>query len=929
MTRLPAGRSSTSMPGSSSSSSASVSRSRPSPPGKSVAATSWKCFSTAVERLGEARLDRLRQVVAQLLELVEALLEVGALHGELVEPLLLRLVLLLRERVDLAELLAALLGARQLLGELVAVLALGRFGRGSIEPPLRLVALGIGARELDVDRRQPLAGGARSLAQLDLRGPEPTERRAELGRAGRLRLGTLAQRRLEAVDVERQRLLEPRRRRRAGARARARSAAGCGPRRCPRASAQRRGHARRRRRRPSPPRTHALTNPLPRDEARRPSRSPPPCGRSRAARPRAPGRPPPRRRGAGRLPARRSRAARRRADPRARRAALRAARPPRPRGAASRRAARRPRRHARARPVLRGARCAGGLRARTPQPPRAPARRPRRARPRPRRRDGPAPRPPPRARRRRASSSSRTASAVSPANQSSPRCGSQPIPSRVTAGTVEASSSACSTTGRRANSRGSRPTSTSTEPSPAVRACSTSSSPRSGLAASTAAARWPSAAAVERSLPASTSSSCEHELLALPPRGRAPPAAAPRARRATAPAPRDARARARAAPPDPRARAQPRARRRRPRRRRDRARRATARPARAVPRAARAAPRRAAAGPTRGERRAAGPRRAERAARPRPPPVELRLRLGAPLAAPRRAPSPQRGLRAPLDRSDARPALLRLHLQPRTLGRGRLRGRRSVAGSRLELDRRGRVERAGRLQLGAQRRRERRRRLAPEREPLAAAAQPVERGRRLLARAGRVGQLLLGALALGDQRGDALVERAPLLDARRAPQLCLGAPLGEAREVERRDRRLQASDLDPELLRALGRGRLQRERAQALAHLVLEVARALDLHRDPRELQLGAVAAALEAAETGRLLDQLAPLGRLRVEHRLDAALRDHRAQPAAEADVREQLDEVDAADGRAVDEVLPLAAACRRRATETSLNGRSGHAPS
>ena len=70
------------------------------------------------------------------------------------------------------------------------------------------------------------------------------------------------------------------------------------------------------------------------------------------------------------------------------------------------------------------------------------------------------------------------------------------------------------------------------------------------------------------------------------------------------------------------------------------------------------------------------------------------------------------------------------------------------------------------------------------------------------------------------------------------------------------------------------------------------------------------MAAALEAAEAGRLLDQLAPLGRLRVEHRLDAALRDHRAQAAAEADVGEQLDEVDAAHRRLVDEVLALAAA-------------------
>src|SRR5262249_54378785 len=150
---------------------------------------------------------------------------------------------------------------------------------------------------------------------------------------------------------------------------------------------------------------------------------------------------------------------------------------------------------------------------------------------------------------------------------------------------------------------------------------------------------------------------------------------------------------------------------------------------------------------------------------------------------------------------------------------------------------------------------------------------------RLLARTGRVGQLVLGALALCDERGDALVEPAPLLRGRRAARLRLGAAPGEAGEGERRDRRLQLPDLDPELLGALGRGRLQGERAQPLAYLLLEVAGALDLHGDTRKLQLGAVPPALEAAETGRLLDQLAALGRLRVEHGLDSALRDHRAE--------------------------------------------------
>src|SRR5207245_767691 len=92
-----------------------------------------------------------------------------------------------------------------------------------------------------------------------------------------------------------------------------------------------------------------------------------------------------------------------------------------------------------------------------------------------------------------------------------------------------------------------------------------------------------------------------------------------------------------------------------------------------------------------------------------------------------------------------------------------------------------------------------------------------------------------------------------------------------------------------------GRAPLARARAPGPA-------RPRDLHRDARELQLGAMAAPLEATEAGRLLDELSTLGGLRVEHRLDAPLRDHGPEAAAEADVGEQLDEVDPADGRPVD---------------------------
>ena len=66
----------------------------------------------------------------------------------------------------------------------------------------------------------------------------------------------------------------------------------------------------------------------------------------------------------------------------------------------------------------------------------------------------------------------------------------------------------------------------------------------------------------------------------------------------------------------------------------------------------------------------------------------------------------------------------------------------------------------------------------------------------------------------------------------------------------------------------------------------------------------------LELAETGGLLDQFAPLLRLRGQNRLDLALADDRVHRAAEPDVGEQLDEIGAAHLRPVDEVLALAAA-------------------
>ena len=132
----------------------------------------------------------------------------------------------------------------------------------------------------------------------------------------------------------------------------------------------------------------------------------------------------------------------------------------------------------------------------------------------------------------------------------------------------------------------------------------------------------------------------------------------------------------------------------------------------------------------------------------------------------------------------------------------------------------------------------------------------------------------------------------------------------DALELGRGDAPAETFELDPKLLGALRRGGLEREGPQALADLVLEVSRPLGLDLDAGELELGAMAAALELAEAGRLLDQRAPLGRLRGEDLLDPALPDDGVHLAAEADVGQELDDVGAAHVRPVDQVFALAAA-------------------
>ena len=165
-------------------------------------------------------------------------------------------------------------------------------------------------------------------------------------------------------------------------------------------------------------------------------------------------------------------------------------------------------------------------------------------------------------------------------------------------------------------------------------------------------------------------------------------------------------------------------------------------------------------------------------------------------------------------------------------------------------------------------------------------------------------------MALGEQPAQRVVSALALELGRALPLLDLGQPLLDALELGRGNAAAEPLELDAKFLRPLSGGRLKRERTQALPHLVLEVTGPLGLDLDAGELQLGAMAAALELAETGRLLDQRAPLGRLRGEDLLDPALADDGVHLAAEPDVGQHLDDIGAAHVGPVDEVLALPAA-------------------
>ena len=204
MMRFPAGRSSTSTPASASPSSSALRLDEPQPAlaaGKQRRGDLLEVLRDGSEGLREPALDRLGELRAQPLELLEAPLEVLALRLQVGQPLLLGVVLLLGERVHLAERRSARLEPLGSGGELVAIVALG----GLCRPPPRAFAAPPRSRP---SRRASSTSAVvtRSrrllelLAQPDLRGAEPAELVAELAGSQRPGIDPGAERSIEPLS---------------------------------------------------------------------------------------------------------------------------------------------------------------------------------------------------------------------------------------------------------------------------------------------------------------------------------------------------------------------------------------------------------------------------------------------------------------------------------------------------------------------------------------------------------------------------------------------------------------------------------------------------------------------------------------------------------------------------------------------------------
>ena len=219
--------------------------------------------------------------------------------------------------------------------------------------------------------------------------------------------------------------------------------------------------------------------------------------------------------------------------------------------------------------------------------------------------------------------------------------------------------------------------------------------------------------------------------------------------------------------------------------------------------------------------------------------------------------------------------------------------------------------RARQQRLGAQPVAELARGVAPQLEPLGGAAQPVERRGRPVAAPGRGRELLLDAVALGEQRleplaGALALEARPPRAAPRPPPAARRSRPGRARRRAPAGAAISPRSFSARsaavACRASGRSRAFTSASRSRARSTWIRTRAsFSSARWRRRLNLPSPAASSISARRSSGFER---------EDLLDLALADHRAVAAAEADVGEQLDEVGAPHRRAVDQVLALAAA-------------------
>ena len=231
------------------------------------------------------------------------------------------------------------------------------------------------------------------------------------------------------------------------------------------------------------------------------------------------------------------------------------------------------------------------------------------------------------------------------------------------------------------------------------------------------------------------------------------------------------------------------------------------------------------------------------------------------------------------------------------LGRAQLGCQRSQGGA-TALDRGPQLRLAPGDRLGSRTealvRRPQRRQLPPHGRALA-----IPLGKPLLdltAALVRLGQLRLDPVAGLAGRSGRRLRRRQVAAAGREP-------IAEQPELQ-----LQRLALEPCM--GLGRIGLLAQRPQTRASLAFDVERPVEVRAGPLELQLSAAATLAVLAEARRLLDQHAPLARLREHDRLDLPLSDHRVHLTPEAGVGERFGDVGEAAASAVEPVAPVAGA-------------------